>query len=100
MTRRKTAGFAINLAGGGQCSIFVPSWPQPLPSGSPISHSTISCWLRCDRRAQGYSRAGLGALVGLGARLHLIGLHRELWCRKCGEPPFHGWVTTVNPSRV
>jgi hypothetical protein len=56
--------------------------------------------LRCDCRARAFSRAELGALVGLGARLHLKGLHRELWCRECGEPPFHGWVTTANPSRV
>jgi hypothetical protein len=56
--------------------------------------------LRCDCRARPYSRAELGALVGLGARLHLIGLHRELWCRECGEPPFHGWVTSAIPSRV
>jgi hypothetical protein len=38
--------------------------------------------------------------VGLGARLHLIGLHRELWCRECGEPPFHGCVTSAIPSRL
>jgi hypothetical protein len=56
--------------------------------------------LRCDCRARAYSRAELGALVGLGARLHLIGLHRELWCRECGEPPFHGWVTSAISNRL
>jgi hypothetical protein len=56
--------------------------------------------LRCDCRARAFSRAELGALVGLGARLHLIGLHRELWCRECGEPPFHGCVTSAIPSRL
>jgi hypothetical protein len=56
--------------------------------------------LHCDCRARAYSRAELGALVGLGARLHLIGLHRELWCRECGEPPFHGWVTGAIPRRL
>jgi hypothetical protein len=30
--------------------------------------------LRCDCRARAYSRAELGVLVGLDARLHLIGL--------------------------
>jgi hypothetical protein len=56
--------------------------------------------LRCDCRARAYSRAELGVLVGRGARLHLIGLNRELWCQECREPPFHGWVTSVIPSRL
>lgn len=55
--------------------------------------------LRCDCRARGYSRAELGALVGLGARLHLIGLHRELWCQECGEPPFTGWIVSAVSGR-
>jgi hypothetical protein len=55
--------------------------------------------LRCDCRARTYPRAELASLVGRGARLHLIGLHRELWCGCCGEPPFHGWVVTTVRSR-
>ncbi|WP_043362342.1 hypothetical protein [Belnapia sp. F-4-1] len=49
--------------------------------------------LRCGCRSHTYSRARLIALVGRDARLHLIGLNRELWCGDCGEPPFQGWVT-------
>jgi hypothetical protein len=55
--------------------------------------------LRCDCRVRIFGRAKLAALVGRDARLHLIGLRRELWCRDCGEPPFHGWVVTTAPSR-
>ncbi len=55
--------------------------------------------LRCDCRVRTYRRADLIALVGRDARLHLIGLHRELWCRECGEPPFTGWVVSMVPSR-
>jgi hypothetical protein len=55
--------------------------------------------LRCDCRVQTYTRAELAALVGVDARLHLVGLHRTLWCRDCGEPPFHGWVVTAAASR-
>ena len=51
--------------------------------------------LRCDCRARTYCRAELAALVGRDARLHLIGLRTELWCRDCGEPPFHGWVVAA-----
>jgi hypothetical protein len=51
--------------------------------------------LRCDCRARTFSRAELGAMVGLDARLHLIGLHRELWCRECGEPPFTGRIVSA-----
>jgi hypothetical protein len=50
--------------------------------------------LRCDCRVRTYGRAELAALVGRDARLHLIGLRRELWCRECGEPPFHGWIAS------
>jgi hypothetical protein len=49
--------------------------------------------LRCGCRSHTYSRARLISLVGRDARLHLIGLNRELWCHDCGEPPFHGWVS-------
>lgn len=55
--------------------------------------------LRCDCRVRTFSRAELAALVGRDARLHLVGLHRPLWCRSCGEPPFHGWVVSAVPSR-
>jgi hypothetical protein len=44
-------------------------------------------------------RAKLAALVGRDARLHLIGLRRELWCEHCGEPPFYGWVAAAVASR-
>ncbi len=54
---------------------------------------------RCDCRVRTYSRAELATLVGRDARLHLVGLHRALWCGDCGEPPFHGWVTSAAPSR-
>ena len=55
--------------------------------------------LRCDCRVRTYSRAELAALVGLDARLHLVGLHRTLWCGDCGEPPFHGWVVAAVSGR-
>ena len=55
--------------------------------------------LRCDCRVRTFGRAKLAALVGMDARLHLVGLHRELWCRECGEPPFTGWVVSAMPER-
>ena len=55
--------------------------------------------LRCDCRVRTFTRAGLATLVGRDARLHLIGLRRELWCRDRGEPPFHGWVVAAASSR-
>jgi hypothetical protein len=55
--------------------------------------------LRCDCRVRAYRRGELAALVGWDARLHLVGLHRPLWCAECGEPPFHGWVVSAVPSR-
>ncbi len=55
--------------------------------------------LRCDCRVRTYSRAELAALVGRDARLHLVGLHRALWCDDCGEPPFTGWVVSAVPAR-
>jgi hypothetical protein len=55
--------------------------------------------LRCDCRVRTFGRVELATAVGRDARLHLLGLHRELWCRFCGEPPFHGWVVTTVPSR-
>jgi hypothetical protein len=55
--------------------------------------------LRCDCRIRIFGRAELAALVGRDARLHLIGLRRELWCQDCGEPPFSGWVASAVPSR-
>src|SRR3712207_5221332 len=42
--------------------------------------------LRCGCRVRTFGRADLAALVGHDARLHLIGLRRELWCPHCGEP--------------
>ncbi len=58
-----------------------------------------SVMLKCDCRVRAYSRAELAALVGRDARLHLVGLHRALWCRECGEPPFTGWVAAAAPAR-
>ena len=55
--------------------------------------------LRCDCRVRTYSRAELAALVGLDARLHLMGLRRALWCGDCGEPPFTGWVASAVGDR-
>jgi hypothetical protein len=55
--------------------------------------------LRCDCRVRTYGRSELAALVGRDARLHLLGLRRELWCPACGEPPFYGWVVAAVPSR-
>jgi hypothetical protein len=56
--------------------------------------------LRCDCRVRTYHRAELAALVGHDARLHLVGLRRELWCRLCGEPPFTGWVVVKTAGRL
>ena len=55
--------------------------------------------LRCDCRVRTYTRAELAALVGLDARLHLVGLNRALWCGQCGEPPFTGWVAVPVQDR-
>lgn len=48
--------------------------------------------LPCACRVRTFGREELAALVGRDARLHLIGLRRELWCSDCGEAPFHGWL--------
>ena len=48
--------------------------------------------LPCACRIRAVDRRSLVALVGADARLHLIGLRRELWCAECGEPPLQGWV--------
>ena len=55
--------------------------------------------LRCDCRVRSFSRGELIALVGRSARLHLIGLNRELWCQDCGESPIIGRVTAAVPGR-
>jgi hypothetical protein len=55
--------------------------------------------LRCDCRTRVFTRAELASAVGRDARLHLIGLNRALWCRLCGEPPFHGWVVAAAACR-
>ncbi len=39
----------------------------------------------CACGARVLTRKELVALVGADARLHLIGLHSELWCRECGS---------------
>ena len=83
---------------GGAClaavplSTFVPSHgPLLRLHGGDLAHDE-SVRLRCACRIRAYTRAELAAAVGRDARLHLIGLHKALWCRSCGEPPFHGWV--------
>lgn len=55
--------------------------------------------LPCACRTRIFTRAELLALVGADARLHLIGLHREVWCRDCGEPPMAGRVVPAALSR-
>ncbi len=55
--------------------------------------------LRCDCRVRTYRSAEPAALVGRDARLHLVGLHRALWCCHCGEPPFTGWIAPPVPGR-
>ncbi|GGC74063.1 hypothetical protein GCM10011504_59070 [Siccirubricoccus deserti] len=54
--------------------------------------------LRCDCRARTYDRAELTALVKWDARLRLVGLNRELWCRQRGEPPITGWIVAAIPD--
>jgi len=48
--------------------------------------------LPCACGVRTFSRHDLAMLVGRDVRLHLIGLRRELWCRRCGDPPMTGWV--------
>lgn len=48
--------------------------------------------LPCACRVRTFQRRALIPLVGRDARLHLIGLRRELWCADCGEVPFVGSV--------
>jgi len=55
--------------------------------------------LRCDCRVRTYGRAELAAQVGRDARLHVVGLNREIWCGACGEPPSTGWVVSALPGR-
>ena len=54
--------------------------------------------LPCLCGARIYRRDELVALVGADARLHLIGLRRDLWCSSCGEPPFEGQVVPVGAN--
>ena len=55
--------------------------------------------LPCACRTRTLDRRRLVALLGADARLHLIGLRRELWCADCGEPPLQGWVVRTAPAR-
>jgi hypothetical protein len=55
--------------------------------------------LPCACGGRFFSRAELIALIGRDVRLHLIGLHREVWCRACGEPPLTGQVVPAVMSR-
>jgi hypothetical protein len=54
--------------------------------------------LPCACRVRTVGKAELVAMVGPDARLHLIGLRRELWCRECGEPPLQGWVVLAKQA--
>ncbi|WP_270933680.1 hypothetical protein [Falsiroseomonas oryzae] len=54
--------------------------------------------LPCACRVRTFTRDHLAALVGRDARLHLLGLRRELWCRDCGEAPFVGRL--VYPATI
>ncbi|WP_380070011.1 hypothetical protein [Dankookia sp. GCM10030260] len=56
--------------------------------------------LPCACRVRTFQRQTLISSVGRDARLHLIGLHPELWCSDCGEPPFVGWVVQGESERV
>jgi hypothetical protein len=55
--------------------------------------------LPCACRVRTIGREELMALVGRDARLHLIGLRRELCCEVCGEVPFSGWVVSDAVAR-
>lgn len=55
--------------------------------------------LPCACQVRTLARRRLVALVGADARLHLIGLRREVWCAACGEPPLQGWVVRTGPGR-
>ena len=46
-----------------------------------------------------FQSSRLAALVGRDARLHLVGLNREILCQECGEPPFIGWVVAAVPDQ-
>jgi hypothetical protein len=54
--------------------------------------------LPCACGVRAFTKRELAALIGHDARLHLIGLRRELWCGECGEVPFEGSV--VRRDRV
>ena len=56
--------------------------------------------LPCACRVRTYRREDLAALVGRGPRLHLVGLHPELWCSDCEEVPFRGRVVLFLPARA
>ncbi|MGG5823996.1 hypothetical protein [Falsiroseomonas sp. HW251] len=53
---------------------------------------------RCFCGTRTFRRDDLVALVGADARLHLIGLRRELWCRACREPPLDGPIVVRSIS--
>jgi hypothetical protein len=54
--------------------------------------------LPCACRTRTVTKRQLVALVGRDARLHLLGLRRELWCHACGEPPLQGWVVQAEAA--
>jgi hypothetical protein len=90
---------ARELGNGGRTFYFCSIMDRTLTYTVTDLASDEAIRLRCDCRVRTYGRAELAALVGRDARLHLIGLNRELWCRECGEPPFIGWVTAAVPNR-
>jgi hypothetical protein len=82
-----------------ECSTFVSAMDRAYTYTVADLASDEEVRLRCDCRVRAYRRCELAALVGWDARLHLVGLHRPLWCSECGEPPFHGWTVSAVPSR-
>ncbi|WP_372624736.1 hypothetical protein [Falsiroseomonas sp.] len=68
-----------------------------MPPPWPAFHFTVAdlaedeaVQLPCACGVRSFGRDELARLIGRDARLHLIGLCRELWCRDCGEAPFRG----------
>jgi hypothetical protein len=91
---------SYRLAPISQMFYFCPNMDRTLTYTAADLASDEAVRLRCDCRVRTYQRSELAALVGRDARIHLVGLRRELWCRECGEPPFIGWVVSATPNRT
>ena len=72
------------LVAADQRSTFVPAMDPAFAYTVADLARDESVKLKCDCRVRTYSRTELAAMVGLDARLHLVGLHRTLWCGDCG----------------